>query len=135
MILNTDPTRRDLVIFGFVMPLVAALLGVLVDFRFDAPTATWIIWAVGGALTLAYLVVPAWRRPIFLGWMYATYPLGWVLSHVALLIVFFIAIVPFGLVARLLRRDLLARRFDRSASSYWTARAPTSDLDRYFRQS
>jgi hypothetical protein len=135
MILNTNPTRRDLVVFGFVMPLVAALLGVLVDFRFDAPTATWIIWAAGGALTLVYLAVPPSRRPIFLGWMYATYPLGWVLSHVALLIVFFIAIVPFGLAARLLRRDLLARRFDRSAPSYWTARTPTSDLRRYFRQS
>ena len=135
MILNTNPTRRDLLVFGFVMPLVAALLGLLVDVRFDAPTAARVIWAVGAVLTIAYLVVPGWRRPIFLGWMYATYPLGWVVSHVALLVVFFLVIVPFGLVARLLRRDLLARRFDRSALSYWTARTPTSDPRRYFRQS
>jgi hypothetical protein len=135
MILNTNPTRRDLAVFGFVMPLVAALFGVIVDVRFDAPTVTWLIWTVGAVLTVAYVAVPGWRRPLFLGWMYATYPLGWVISHVALLIVFVVAIVPFGLAARLLHRDLLARRFDRSAPSYWTPRTPTSDLRRYFRQS
>jgi len=135
VILNTDPTRRDLVMFGFVLPVVSAVLGLLVAVRFDAPSAARIIWIAGAAVTLAYLAVPIWRRPIFVGWMYATYPIGWVITHVALVIVFLLVIVPFGLVARLLGRDLLARRLDRSSPSYWTRREPTSDVRRYFRQS
>jgi hypothetical protein len=135
MILNRNPTRRDLVVFGFVLPLVAAVVGVIAVFRFDAVGVAQIIWLTGATLTLAYLLVPVWRHPIFVGWMYATYPMGWILSHVVLLIVFFLVIVPFGLVARLARRDLLARRLDRSAPSYWTPRQPTSDVRRYFRQS
>ena len=135
MILNTNPTRRDLMVFAFVLPLVGAVVGLLVAFRFDAPDAARVIWVVGAVLTLSYLAIPAWRRPLFLGWMYATYPMGWVVSHVALLIVFFLAIVPFGLIIRLARRDLLRRRFDRSAPTYWVSREPVSDVRRYFRQS
>ena len=135
MILNTNPTRRDLLVFGFVMPLVAAVLGLLVAIRFDAVGAARVIWVVGAALTLSYIAIPPWRRPLFLGWMYATYPLGWVLSHVMLLVVFLLVIVPFGLVMRLARRDLIRRRFDRSAPSYWIHREPVSDVRRYFRQS
>ena len=135
MILNTNPTRRDLLLFGFVLPLVAAVLGLFVVFRFDAPGAARVIWVAGAVLTLSYVAIPPWRRPLFLGWMYVTFPIGWVLSHVALLIVFFLVIVPFGLVIRLARRDLLRRRFDRSASSYWVRREPVADVRRYFRQS
>jgi Saxitoxin biosynthesis operon protein SxtJ len=135
VILNTNPTRRDLQVFGFVLPLVAAVLGLLVAFRFDAPGVARVMWAAGAVLTLSYVAIPAWRRPLFVGWMYATYPIGWVLSHVMLLVVFFLVIVPFGLVIRLARRDLLRRRFDRSAPSYWTRREPVSDVRRYFRQS
>ncbi|HYU40109.1 MAG TPA: SxtJ family membrane protein [Acidimicrobiia bacterium] len=135
VILNTNPTRRDLLVFGFVVPLVAAVIGLLVAVRFDAPGAARFIWVVGAALTLSYVAIPPWRRPLFLGWMYVTYPIGWVMSHVALLIVFFLVIVPFGLVIRLARRDLLHRRLDRSAPSYWVRREPVSDVRRYFRQS
>jgi len=135
VILNTNPTGRDLVMFGIVLPVVAVALGLLVAVRFDAPSAARIIWIAGAAVTLAYLAVPTWRRPIFLGWMYATYPIGWLITHLALVIVFFLVIVPFGLVARLLGRDLLSRRVDRSSPTYWTRREPTSDVRRYFRQS
>lgn len=135
MILNRNPTQRDLVMFGFVLPLVAVVLGFIAMIRFDALGIAQIIWALGAALTFIYVAVAPWRRPIFVGWMYATYPMSWVLSHVILLVVFFVVIVPFGLVARVARRDFLARRLDRSAPSYWTPRAPTTDVRRYFRQS
>jgi hypothetical protein len=121
--------------FGFVLPLVAAVLGLLVAVRFDSGGAARVIWGLGAVLTLAYVAIPSWRRSIFLGWMYASYPLGWLVSHVALLVVFFLVIVPFGLVARLARRDLLKRRFDPSAPSYWVRREPGTDMRRYFRQS
>ena len=64
--LNTNPTGRDLVMFGIVLPVVAVALGLLVAVRFDAPSAARIIWIAGAAVTLAYLAVPTWRRPIFL---------------------------------------------------------------------
>jgi len=122
-------------IFGFVLPLVTALIGLIVSIRFDAASAARVIWAFGAVLTCTYVAVPRWRRPIFVGWMYMTYPIGWILSHAVLLIVFLVVIVPFGLIARVARRDLLARRLDPSTPSYWTQRKPASDVRRYFRQS
>jgi hypothetical protein len=135
MILNRNPSRRDLSVFAVVLPLVALVVGVIAVIRFDAIGVAQIVWGMGAALTLVYLAVPGWRVPIFVGWMYATYPIGWILSHVVLLIVFFVVIVPFGVIARLTRRDPLARRVDRSAPSYWRRREPVSDVNRYFRQS
>src|SRR5215210_5034745 len=122
-------------VFGMVFPLVGTVLGLLVRLRFDAPGARNVLWIACAALTFVYLAVPGWRWPIFIGWMYATYPMGWILSHVVLLIVFFLVIVPFGLVVRLARRDPLARRVDRTAETYWVRRSGPSDVRRYFRQS
>jgi hypothetical protein len=42
-------------------------------------------------------------------------------------------VTPIAIALRLLGRDPLARRFDRTAPTYWVARRPTTDRTRYFR--
>jgi hypothetical protein len=70
---------------------------------------------------------------VFIGWMVAAYPIGWVLGHVMLGVVFFLVLTPIALVLRAAGRDPLQRRFDTASASYWQERA-ASDRSRYFRQ-
>jgi len=78
--------------------------------------------------------VPSLRRPMFVGWMYAAYPLGFIVSHVLLGLVYFGVVTPIGLLLRAVGHDPMTRRFDRSAKTYWIAREQTRDVRRYFRQ-
>ncbi|MDQ4065165.1 MAG: SxtJ family membrane protein [Actinomycetota bacterium] len=132
--INKTPSRRDLMWFGAGLPILTLLLGALVTHRFDAPDAARTIWIVGGAISALYLIAPALRRPIFVGWMYITYPIGWVITNAVLLAFFFVVVTPIAFIVRLTRQDPLALRMDPNAPTYWVAREKQRDVGRYFRQ-
>ena len=71
---------------------------------------------------------------LYATWMLMVLPLGWTVSHVLLGLVYFGVITPIGLGLRLLGRDLLGRRADPEASTYWQQRPPSADSRRYMRQ-
>ena len=79
-------------------------------------------------------VRPAANRPLYVLLVVLTFPIGWVVSHVVFAAVFLGIITPVGLVFRVIGRDVLERRFDAEARSYWRPRPRRTDVRRYFRQ-
>jgi hypothetical protein len=71
-----------------------------------------------GASYLAYPVM----KPIHVGWMKLAQVLAWVSTRVVLSLFFFLVLTPVGFVFRLVGRDLLDQRIDKSAPSYWRKR-------------
>jgi hypothetical protein len=132
--INKNPSKKELVWFGVLCLVFFALMGLSVLHKTHDPRVAVIIWSIAGIAIAIYFAVPPARRPVYLAWMYAVYPLGWVLSHVLLAVTFFGVIAPIGLLMRVLSRDVLARKFDPSATTYWVRHDPGSDPDRYFRQ-
>lgn len=133
--INRHPSLKDLRVFGAIwLPagvLVASawMLKWTGSVRFAATCAI-----VGIAISAVGFFVPPLLRRIYVGWMIAAYPIGWVISHLVLAVVFYLVITPIGIALRLLGRDPLARRFDPAATSYWTARDHAVDKSRYFKQ-
>jgi hypothetical protein len=80
------------------------------------------------------LLRPAAIRWIFTGWMLLAFPIGWVISQLALLLLFYCIITPAALLLRLKRHDPLHLRPQDPASSLWTVKQTPADLRRYFRQ-
>jgi|SwirhirootsSR2_FD_contig_41_456202_length_856_multi_1_in_0_out_0_2 Saxitoxin biosynthesis operon protein SxtJ len=132
--INRNPSRRDLVGFGALLPVFVALVGAMAQWRFHSPVAARNIWIVGGVLTLVYWLVPPLRRLIFLGWMYVAYPIGWTVSHVAMAAIYYVIVTPIGLLLRAMGQPPLQRGFDRRARSYWEPHDPSADVSRYFKQ-
>ena len=132
--INRHPTARELRWFGVLLAVFVALIGGLAYWRLEAPAAARMVWTGGGALAAIYAAAPPARRWIYLGWLYAAFPVGWTLSHLALAATYYLVLAPIGVLLRLFRGDPLDRGADRSAASYWTARRPVSDVRRYFRQ-
>jgi ABC-type uncharacterized transport system permease subunit len=132
--INRNPSKRDLMIFGVALVVFAGLLGLVAQARWHAPAAARAIWGVGAAVAAFFFAAPPLRRPIYLGWIYLTYPIGFVVSHVVLAIVFYGVMTPIGLALRLSGRDPLARKFEPERTSYWIPVDPPGDPERYFRQ-
>src|SRR5438067_8231980 len=133
--INKHPSRRDLAVFAALLPVMFAIVGA---FRFHAGSTGWAValWVIGFSLGAWTLVVPAARRWLYVGWMYAMFPLAWTVSQLILAGIYFIVATPIALVLRAFRVDPLQRKLDRAADSYWLARERSGERDpeRYFRQ-
>jgi hypothetical protein len=132
--LKTDATKKELAWFGLLLLAFTGIVGLLVWRATGALNAPRYIWGAGVVLATVYYAVPPLRRPMFLGWMYAAYPIGWVVSHVLLGIIYFGILTPIGKLMAAFGYDPMERRFDRAASSYWVERERHTDPTRYFRQ-
>ena len=126
-------TRTELKWFGLMFAGFAGLLGVLAWWRTHHTLAA-ILWSIGCVVGVTYSAVPSIRRPFFDLWMAIAYPIGWVVSHVIIALVFYLLVTPIGLIMRLLGRDPMNRAFDRSATTYWVPRDSKTPAARYFKQ-
>src|SRR6185503_9173181 len=79
---NKNPTRRELIVFGLLFLVFAGIVGSGLYFRSGAHQTARVVWIGGAALSALYFLIPALRKPFYLGWLYLTFPIGFVLSHV-----------------------------------------------------
>lgn len=80
------------------------------------------------------LLFPRILRPIYVGWMMLVFPIGWTVSQIMLLLMFYCIITPIAFVLRLKGRDPLCRKRAPERPSFWMPKETPADLRRYFRQ-
>jgi hypothetical protein len=101
-------------------------------FRGDGPR----LWAavVTLVMVVAGLIFPRVLAPVFRVWMAIGEILGWVNTRIMLSVVYYVLIVPVGLMMRLRNKDPMRRRFDRDASTYRISREkrPASHIWRQY---
>ena len=132
--INRNPGVRELRSFARIwFPAFVALLGSVLYWRFNQPTAAVAVWAVGAAAAIAVLASQSVARAVFVGLLIVTYPIGVVISTVALAILFYLVVTPLGWAMRVAGRDPLRLRA-RGAPSDWQAMTHDDDPDRAFRQ-
>ena len=133
--INKDPTRRQLNQFGFIWLGFLVLFGVIAHFKFASPQLARWLWIAAVVVPIVGWLVPAFMRLVFLGMSYLAWPIGFVVSHVVLAVVYYLVLTPIGLLTRLFGYDSMKRKFDPEAESYWVERpAEGVDSKRYFRQ-
>jgi hypothetical protein len=131
---NPYPSRRELKWFGVILAVLFGVVGATLRWRTGSAAVAAAVWSAGAILVGVYLALPPFRCPIYRAWMAAVRPLGWLLSHAMLGLVFLGAVTPTGLLLRLRGRDPIRRRFDPGAGTYWEPHDPGADPTRYFRQ-
>lgn len=138
------PDHRQLRGFGMICVVVFVALGAwvrlahaVVWLEVEPSTAQWVatfFWMAAAACGGLSVVAPTMLRPLYLFLTVIGLPVGFVIAHVVMAVVFFGLFTPIGIVFRLIGRDALTRRFDRNASTYWVPRPGTRSANQYFRQ-
>jgi hypothetical protein len=132
--LKSDPSDRELRQFaGMLLPLFCVVISALAYARGSTRTAIGVL-TIGLLIGAIGYVRVAFIRPLFLAWIYAAYPIGWVVSHAILAIVFYLLVTPVGWVMKLVKYDPLERQFARSAKTYWAPIEAPLNKTSYFRQ-
>jgi hypothetical protein len=132
--IKKDPTGKDLFVFGLALATLGTVASMMAAYKFEAPQVARGIGVAFAVLLAVYAVVPPWRKPIFLGWTYATSPIGWVIGTVLMGVVYYGVVMPVGLTLRLLGRDPLTKGPVPGVESYCIERPERPGPDRYFKQ-
>ena len=138
------PDRKQLRGFGWVCLLAFGVIATWCFFRHSllgfsiAPLAAervaYALWTLAGLCAMLGLTAPPALRPVYVGLTLIGLPIGFVVSHVVMFVVFYGVLTPVGLMFRLVGYDPLQRRFEPGAPTYWVRRRPEQGAKRYFRQ-
>lgn len=130
--INWNPSDRQLRQFGAISAVAL-------------PAIAW-FWGGGQAIIMAGAViglamaVTGWFRPrsiklIFVGLTIVAIPIGIVVGELAMLAIYFLVFLPIGLAFRIVGRDNLQLRTDRTAITYWQSKKQPAGAASYYRQS
>jgi saxitoxin biosynthesis operon SxtJ-like protein len=118
--------------FGLLVGGAFLALGALLWWRTHL-TAASVALVLGSALIAGGLVAPTRLGPIYRGWMALALAISKVTTPVFMGVIFFLVLVPTGLLARLLGHRPLSR--PRDAATYWQTRPAggrRGDMDNQF---
>lgn len=98
--------------------IIVVIFALFFPWVFDMETMPRWPWIAAAILGVPALLMPAVLNPVYITWMKIGGVLGWVNTRIILGVLFYVMIMPMGLVMRLFGGDPMAKKLDASASSY-----------------
>ncbi len=118
-----DTSHRKVKNFGILFSVITLLASVYLAYH---GRPAWLWCAAGCAFFLVTgLSAQSVLRPVYIAWMSFAFVLGWINARIILGLFFYLVLTPIGLFMRLGGKDLLDKKIDRAAESYWVKRERT----------
>ena len=114
---NIKSGKKDLRKFGITVGIVTGALALLFFWR-QKESASWFL-IISITLLFFGITLPFVLKPIQKIWMSLAVIIGWFVTRVILIILFYLVVTPLGLIARMFAKDSLGMRFDEGARTYW----------------
>jgi saxitoxin biosynthesis operon SxtJ-like protein len=127
------PSTRTLRQFAALFLIIFSVTAGVRVWRGDTGTLTRAIAAAGVVVGLVGIVRPNAIRYVYTGWMIAAFPIGWTISRIIVMLLFYVVFTPFALVFRLLGRDALRLR-RQTLPTYWTDTTDAEPPESYYGQ-
>lgn len=113
-------TVKQLREFAIVMCLAFTVFGAISFWKWHYPTKMFMAMLTLTAVTMPLgLFAPRTLAVPERLWMAFAEKLGSVVTVLIMVLTYFVMVVPIGLLLRLIGKDLLALKLDRSQKSYW----------------
>lgn len=123
MATSTQELRK----FGLAVGIaLAVVFGAVLPWIFNREYRAW-PWIAGAILVLFALVAPRALDWPHRGWMKVGHALGWFNTRLILSALFFVLVMPVGLVMRAFGRGPMAKSRDAAAQSYRIASSRAAD--------
>lgn len=111
---------QDVRNFGFSISGVLVLVSGVLFFKGNA--AYYAAALIAAIFLFAGVFFPLLVKPIQKGWMALAHIMGWVMTRVILIILYYGMMTPFGILGRLFGKEFLSTGVRRSRASYWNKR-------------
>ena len=117
---NIKEEKTDLRKFGVTVGIVILLISAAL---YLLDKNSFIYFGIIGILLLLFgIILPNLLKPLNKLWMTLAIILGWFMSRVILFILYYVIITPIGFLLKLIGKDFLNRKIDKTSQSYWEIR-------------
>jgi len=131
--IQRNPDNRMLRQFAGLWIVFFGAIALSQYFRSQNTTVAVIVGTLALVVGVPALYFPQILKPIFVGWMILAFPIGWLVSHAILFLIYWSVFVPVGFILRRMGHDPLRLRKPR-VDSYWEQKTQQSSLRRYLKQ-
>ena len=138
--IDWKPDRSKLREFSLIWLVAFSLTAALLAWKMGcfSGAGSWkapiFLWSLAVLVGFTGILMPSAVRPVYVVWMGIAFPIGWVLSHVLLALIYFGLFTPIAAVFRISGRDSLKLKLDRAAATYWEKHEPVTSPRRYMQK-
>lgn len=117
---NIKEDKTTLRKFGLTVGTVLLIVGIVL--YLTGKSSSVVFGGAGVLLILFGLILPNILKPLNKIWMTLAVILGWFMSRVILIILFYLIITPIGFLLKIAGKDFLNLQTDNDKNSYWEKR-------------
>lgn len=117
---NIKSGKKDLRNFAIVIGAALAIIGTILLLKKNS--AFLYLFIASGIILLFGFFIPFVLKPLQKAWMTLAVIMGWFVSRIILVILFFVILTPISLIARLFRKQFLNISMKEVKDSYWHIR-------------
>lgn len=126
---HLDLSKRKLRNFGITVGVVFLLVALLLMFRSHSLILCYSLGVIGIILFIFGVLFPLILNKIYIIWMGLAFAIGWVVSRILLLILFFFIITPIGFFGRLFGKEFLKVKTENKKETYWARKNKTKKIN------
>ena len=131
---NIKSNKSEWKKFGITMGIIIAIIGFCLLWKKNNSYNYSLFLAA--AFFITGLMFPSMLKPVYKAWMALSVVMGFIMTRVIMVIIFYLIVTPIGLIASLTGKEFLDMKIDKSAKSYWIVREKIqkvkSDYERQF---
>lgn len=113
-----DLSKKSLRKFGLIVGAVFVLLTLWLTFKNYHPTLRYILGTIGILLIVFGIFLPKVLKGIYLFWIGIALAIGWVISRILLIILYYVVLTPIGLIGRSIGKEFLDIK-PKYKETYW----------------
>jgi uncharacterized membrane protein len=117
---NIKDSKQDLRKFGLTIGIAFIAISVLMVIT--RKNLSLYFGLLGFLIILFGTTAPQVLKPLNKIWMTISIILGWFMTRVILIILYYFALTPIGLLSKLLKKDFLDLKIQTEKQSYWKKR-------------
>ena len=112
--------KKEFKKFGITMAVVFSLISIFLFWK-EYSNAIYFL-SIAVIFLVFALLFPKLLKYLYNIWMTFAAIMGYFMSRLILSLIFIIMFAPVGIITRLIRKDILKMKIDKSAESYWILR-------------
>ena len=117
---NIKSEKSDLRNFGITAGIILLIISGFLFWKENESFQIFLI--VGITFLLTAVSIPVVLKPVYWIWMIFAVILGWFMTRLILILLFYFIFTPIGLTLRFFGKQFLELQWDKSKESYWNFR-------------